>query len=74
MLFYFHYMLSRNTKIPIDIISIEDDGRGFASSSSLGNGLKNMEARMKNVGGTFSLQSKPGKGTRIELQITVKPT
>ena len=35
MLFYFHHMLSRNTKIPIDIISIEDDGSHLLIKSKI---------------------------------------
>jgi ligand-binding sensor domain-containing protein/signal transduction histidine kinase len=54
-------------------IAIEDDGRGFpiAENSSRGNGLQNMEKRMKNVGGKFELRSEPGKGTRIRLEIPI---
>ena len=55
-------------------LSLEDDGRGFAPSaaSGFGNGLKNMERRMKGAGGTFTLTSSPGKGTQIKIQIPVK--
>lgn len=49
-------------------LSIEDDGKGFdreAQRRSRSNGLKLMEYRATMIGGTFSLESTPGEGTRI---------
>jgi signal transduction histidine kinase len=52
------------------ILCVKDDGKGFVVDESLqGNGLKNMEARAKDVNAAFSVQSSPGKGTAIELVI-----
>lgn len=51
---------------------IEDNGRGFSGSSkapSFGNGLQNMEKRMKSIGGIFHCESEPGKGTRVQLKV-----
>lgn len=55
------------------IVIIEDNGKGFSVQhvSPSGNGLSNMEKRMKNVGGLFSLHSEPTKGTRVLLQIPI---
>jgi len=55
-------------------ISIEDNGKGFspATTSELGNGLLNMEKRMKNIGGQIAVSSEPGKGTRLHLQIPIR--
>jgi len=52
-------------------VTIKDNGKGFLpeSISTFGNGLKNMEQRMKQVGGSFCLTSAPGKGTRVRMEI-----
>ena len=53
------------------LIEIEDNGRGFetATLASTGNGLQNMEKRMRNIGGKFEVKGESGKGTRIRLEI-----
>jgi signal transduction histidine kinase len=45
----------------------EDDGKGFSNESSLGVGLSNMKKRAQMIGGTFSLESKQGIGTKMQL-------
>lgn len=52
-------------------IGIEDNGSGFAmnGSDTLGNGLSNMKHRIEEIGGTFSLESKPAKGTRLHFEV-----
>lgn len=41
--------------------SIRDDGKGFETGKlSTGNGLKNMQKRMKQIGGELQLKSQPG--------------
>ncbi len=53
-----------------DIIEIilKDDGHGFDSNTnSLGNGIKNMEARSKKLSGNLKLVSENGKGTTISF-------
>lgn len=55
---------------------VQDDGVGFdsktietkASQSLSGNGLNNMARRAGEMGGTFSIKSEPGKGTRVHLR------
>lgn len=56
------------------IVSIEDNGKGFSREavSAFANGLVNMEKRMEKIEGRFDLTSKPGKGTRIRLEIPVR--
>ena len=60
-------------KIEGDVLclSIEDNGQGIPESqtSAFGNGLQNMEKRMKTIGGQFKLVSKPGKGTQVHLKV-----
>jgi signal transduction histidine kinase len=50
-------------------IKIEDSGKGFdaAQPSRFGNGLRNMQKRMNDIGGTFALSSKPGQGTKVVI-------
>ena len=51
-------------------ISIQDDGIGFNQEEvSLGNGLKNMEQRAKEIGATFVLQSTKDAGTLILVKL-----
>ena len=55
-------------------IVIEDNGGGFSAEDrgSAGNGLHNIEKRMKNLGGSFNLVTKPGAGTCIQLEVPIK--
>jgi signal transduction histidine kinase len=52
-------------------IFVEDNGKGFSARdlSRFGNGLLNMEKRMKDIGGTFEIASEPGKGTRVVIGV-----
>ena len=55
-------------------IGIEDDGGGFPKDASparagTGNGLENMRARMKAVGGEFEIKSQPAAGTRVIFRV-----
>jgi signal transduction histidine kinase len=46
-------------------VSIRDDGHGFDPSRSRGLGLLGMEERVRRLGGTLKVESKPGEGTLI---------
>jgi signal transduction histidine kinase len=49
-------------------VTIRDDGEGFdGSGTAAGQGLKNMRARAKSIDGGFSLVSRPGAGTALEV-------
>jgi signal transduction histidine kinase len=50
------------------ILSIEDDGVGFDGERT-GSGLVTMRSRAEGVGGTFSIESEPGKGTRVTVVV-----
>lgn len=56
-------------------LTIEDDGKGFASESrtpsTRGNGLKNMKKRAENINGSISISSEPGRGTRLTLSMPI---
>jgi two-component system NarL family sensor kinase len=50
------------------VIAIQDDGVGFdINQAANGQGLRNLETRMKTIGGRIELSSSPGKGTLIRL-------
>lgn len=44
---------------------VRDDGVGFDKSAVTANGLINMMDRVEAVGGTFGVESEPGRGTRV---------
>jgi signal transduction histidine kinase len=49
---------------------VKDDGIGFdVQQADGGNGLGNMQRRAAALRGDFKIQSEPGKGTAIHLQI-----
>lgn len=51
-------------------INILDDGIGFDEKTIVqGNGLQNIKKRIKDIDGTFMLQSEIGKGTAIALTV-----
>ncbi len=53
-------------------LTITDDGRGFNVKSRVhatGHGLSNMRARAEERGGSFTIQSTPGQGTTICLEL-----
>ena len=52
-------------------LRVEDDGVGFdpADSGSKGFGLVTMEKRALAIGAEFRLESKPGRGTKVEVRL-----
>ena len=53
-------------------LEVADDGRGFAHEAGAlrgHNGLENMRARARALGGTFAIHSTPAAGTRIIVSI-----
>jgi len=53
-------------------LEITDDGQGFdpaAARKQGGFGLRGMEERAVQLGGKLTVQSSPGKGTRIEVEV-----
>ena len=56
---------------------VVDDGRGFDRSASdwrAGLGLASMEERVRLLGGTLTVQSTPGHGTRVQVGIPLEKT
>ncbi len=51
-------------------LQIKDDGKGFLVSDVMeGNGLKNIQARAEEIKAIIKINSAPGKGTILELEI-----
>jgi ligand-binding sensor domain-containing protein len=50
-------------------VSVADDGRGFGTEQSAGNGLNNMRDRMAAVGGSAAVESGPGRGTTVRFRV-----
>ena len=49
-------------------VSVRDDGAGFdGQATAAGQGLKNIRARTESIEGGFSLTSRPGVGTALEV-------
>ncbi|MBO5939595.1 MAG: hypothetical protein J6R18_00165 [Kiritimatiellae bacterium] len=53
-------------------IRIGDDGKGFDSLRKGGNGLLNMGARMKEIGGFFAVGPRSGGGTEVEFSFPIE--
>jgi len=63
------------------ILQVRDDGEGFVVEEALqaarargSVGLVQMRERAERAGGTFSLESAPGQGTRMEVQLPIRET
>ncbi len=50
---------------------IEDNGCGFQIENFTGIGIKNMELRIRSVGGSFSIDSQPEHGATIDIHIPI---
>lgn len=51
---------------------IEDNGKGFHEKEvTRGNGLSNIRKRAMEINGTASIESAPGKGTRIDIMVNL---
>lgn len=50
-------------------VEVSDDGRGFSSDAETGFGLRNMRDRARLLGGRLHIESAPGQGTHVALDI-----
>lgn len=50
-------------------VSIEDDGKGFESTRVRGLGLVGMKERVSQLGGSLRVDSDPGRGTRLLVDL-----
>jgi NarL family two-component system sensor histidine kinase LiaS len=54
-------------------LSISDDGQGFDTNQKLhGMGLRSIRERISSIRGTVQVQSAPGHGTRVLVQVPIK--
>jgi signal transduction histidine kinase len=56
------------------ILGYEDDGIGFDAQrleSASGIGFRNIQARLQKINGTYTLESKPGKGMFFEAVVPI---
>jgi signal transduction histidine kinase len=52
------------------VLTVADDGRGFEPGRGEGGlGLVNMRERARQLGGTFELDSRPGRGTTVRVAV-----
>jgi signal transduction histidine kinase len=56
---------------PVLRVSVSDDGTGGADPSN-GSGLVGLRDRVEALGGTISMQSPPGAGTRLTVELPVE--
>ncbi len=59
-------VVQENKRIRLTVL---DDGQGFDSAHVRGLGLLGMEERVTHLGGRFHLQSEPGRGTELRIEI-----
>ena len=68
---------ARNAKVVVErleksiVVRIIDDGRGFDPARSRGMGIVGMEERVKHLGGTFRVESQPGKGATVAADLPI---
>ena len=56
------------------VLILTDNGRGFDPDRiNRGNGLVNLQRRAEDAGGRFTIESSPGKGTRIQVSLPIEP-
>jgi NarL family two-component system sensor histidine kinase LiaS len=53
-------------------LCISDDGRGFDMNKKHGMGLRSIRERVSSIRGTVQIQSAPGQGTRLFVQVPTK--
>lgn len=55
-------------------LTVKDNGRGFSSDerTDRGNGLRNMQKRVADIGGVFRVESQAGHGTAIKVVVPLR--
>ncbi len=70
---------ARNAKVNLEhsaksiAVRVSDDGQGFDASRTRGLGILGMEERVKRLGGTFTVESKPGQGVMLKAELPLPP-
>ena len=53
------------------VLGVADDGRGFDTNTTSNHGLAGLTDRVRALGGTVTISSRPGEGTRISASFPV---
>ncbi|MGI5284828.1 GAF domain-containing sensor histidine kinase [Nonomuraea polychroma] len=53
------------------VLTVSDDGSGFEQAESRGLGLVSMRDRAESVGGVMTVESAPGQGTTVRVEVGV---
>jgi ligand-binding sensor domain-containing protein/signal transduction histidine kinase len=53
------------------MINIKDNGNGITKENKFGNGLLNMESRMRDIGGKFEIAANKPSGTKVNLSLAL---
>ena len=53
-------------------VSIQDDGCGIKTGGPPGDGLINMKRRLEILGGSCLIESQPGRGTTVKMQMPMR--
>ena len=65
-----HIKISFQLKNSVILLSIEDDGSGFnVVKAKKGIGLKNINSRVKEIGGKVNIESKTDIGTTVSINV-----
>jgi signal transduction histidine kinase len=51
------------------LLDVRDDGTGMKNGRPNGFGLKSMQQRIKSIGGTVEIESRPGEGTAVSASV-----
>jgi len=69
---------AKNAKVAVQqsadkiLVSVSDDGRGLDPRRVRGLGILGMEERVRRLGGTFTIDSKPQSGTTVRAEFPLK--
>ncbi len=53
------------------VLEIEDDGKGFDARREKGMGLLGIQERVSHLGGSFTVESHPGHGTKLRVALAL---
>jgi signal transduction histidine kinase len=56
------------------VAEVGDDGRGFNAAEAAGFGLAGLTDRVAALGGQFTVDSSPGEGTRVRIDLPLRET
>ncbi len=69
---------ARNVRVTVTqdpeqlLLSVEDDGKGFDPAREKGMGLVGMQERVSHLGGSFAVESQPGRGTVLNVALPLE--